>query len=130
MMMMTLPLGLGLRPVVRLGQWPRTIRDFSDDSGGGQHQVYTTLARAYRAFAAALPLPPDGSPLEVVVHNELNGGTECTATSPSLWTKIRAFLHTIRRGLFRARVLIGALESDVLPDWGLQGSAPATAHCL
>jgi len=68
--------GLGLRPVIRLGQWPRTIRDFSDDSGSGQHRVYTALARVYRAFAAALPLPPDGSPLEVVVHNELNGGVE------------------------------------------------------
>eukprot|EP00756_Hemistasia_phaeocysticola_P002892 Hpha_TRINITY_DN11950_c0_g2::TRINITY_DN11950_c0_g2_i1::g.20469::m.20469 len=64
---------MGLRPVVRLGQWPRTIRDFSDDT---EHLVYTSLARAYRTFAAGLPLPPDGSSLEVIVHNELNGNSE------------------------------------------------------
>lgn len=58
---------LGLRPVVRLGQYPRTIRDFSDDAG---HLVYRSLAEAYRTFAAALPLPPDGSSLEVVIQNE------------------------------------------------------------
>ena len=40
-------------------------------------QVYTSLARAYRTYAAALPLPPDGSPLEVIVHNELNTPGEC-----------------------------------------------------
>lgn len=60
---------MGLHPVVRLGQWPRTIRDFSDDT---EHLHYTSLAKIYRDFAAALPLPPDGSPLEVIVHNELN----------------------------------------------------------
>ena len=60
---------MGLRPVVRLGQFPRTLRDFSDDA---ERKVYTSLARAYRTFAEALPLPPDGSPLEVIVHNELN----------------------------------------------------------
>lgn len=58
---------------MRLGQWPRTIRDFSDDA---KHLCYTRLGRVYRDFAAALPLPPDGSPLEVIVHNELNGGGE------------------------------------------------------
>ena len=70
---------MGLRPVVRLGQWPRTIRDFSDDP---QHLHYTTLAAAYRKFAAALPLPPDdsssssSSTLEIIVLNEVNTGAE------------------------------------------------------
>ena len=65
---------MGLRPVVRLGQWPRTIRDFSDDA---DHLVYASLARAYRSFAAALPLPPDGtSALEIQVLNEINTDVE------------------------------------------------------
>ena len=64
---------MGLRPVVRLGQYPRTIRDFSDDAA---HLVYISLAEAYRTFAAALPLPPNGSPLEVVVQNEPQAGDE------------------------------------------------------
>eukprot|EP01043_Picozoa_sp_COSAG02_P023014 COSAG02_NODE_1215_length_13852_cov_10.082600_8_plen_398_part_00 len=58
---------LGLRPVVRIGQLPRTIRDFSDDA---EHLVYTSLAEAYRTFAAALPLPTDGNMLEVILQNE------------------------------------------------------------
>ena len=69
---------LGLRPVVRLGQRPRTIRDFSDDAS---HLVYTSLARAYRQFVAALPLPPettaDGArPLEVIMLNEPQAADE------------------------------------------------------
>ena len=64
---------MGLRPVVRLGQYPRTIRDFSDDAA---HLVYTSLAESYRTFAAALPLPPNGSPLEVIIHNEPQAGDE------------------------------------------------------
>jgi hypothetical protein len=67
---------LGLRPVVRIGQWPRTIRDFSDDT---DHLVYTSLARVYRHFVAALPLPPDGqSSLDVIVMNEPNAEWQCS----------------------------------------------------
>ena len=57
---------MGLRPVVRIGQYPRTIRDFSDDP---KHLEYTSLAKAYRTFVAALPLPPT-SPLEIILQNE------------------------------------------------------------
>jgi hypothetical protein len=68
---------LGLRPVVRLSQWPRTIRDFADDTAPTPRRAFTALARAYRTFAAALPLPPDGTtPLDVVVLNEPNGCSE------------------------------------------------------
>jgi hypothetical protein len=63
---------LGLRPVVRLAQWPRTIRDFADGAPTTRRQ-YSALAQAYKRFAAALPLPPNGSPLDVVVLNEPNG---------------------------------------------------------
>eukprot|EP01043_Picozoa_sp_COSAG02_P069630 COSAG02_NODE_12010_length_1613_cov_13285.274108_1_plen_287_part_10 len=62
-----------LRPVVRIGQLPRTIRDFSDDA---QHLAYTSLAEAYRTFIAALPLPPAGNPLEVVLQNEPQASDE------------------------------------------------------
>ena len=67
---------------MRLGQWPRTIRDFSDDS---TRRSFRGLAEAYKKFAAALPLPPGGSdPLEVVVLNEPNncGEWQCAAGTP------------------------------------------------
>jgi hypothetical protein len=70
---------MGLKPVVRLGQWPRTIRDFSDDA---EHRDYTALARAYSQFAAAIPLPPDGSPLGVIALNEPNTGGEWQCSGP------------------------------------------------
>ena len=73
---------LGLRPIVRLGQWPRTIRDFSDDAAAGHHQ-YTALAGAYRTFTRALPLPPDGrSLMNVIVLNEPNVCSEWACSNP------------------------------------------------
>ena len=94
---------MGLRPVVRLGQWPRTIRDFSDDA---DHLVYTSLARAYRTFAAALPLPPDGTRLDIQVLNELNTDVEwkCSGggristndTAAEVAGCLRALLVTLR----------------------------------
>eukprot|EP00937_MAST-01D_sp_MAST-1D-sp2_P005594 g5594.t1 len=75
---------LGLRPVVRLAQWPRTIRDFADDAATTPRQSFHSLARAYRTFAAALPLPPDGtSALDVIVLNEPNvcGEWQCKLAS-------------------------------------------------
>lgn len=62
---------LGLRPVVRLSQWPRTIRDFADDPASRRH--FTQLGAAYKRFVQALPLPPSGDKLDVVVLNEPNG---------------------------------------------------------
>ena len=50
---------LGLKPLVRLGQWSRQIRNFSDDA---LHRNYTSLARAYRTFAAGLPRQPQPQP--------------------------------------------------------------------
>ena len=69
---------LRLRPVVRLGQWSRRIRDFADDGAG--HLNFTRLAQSYKTFAAALPLPPDGSSvLPVQLLNEPNvcGAWQC-----------------------------------------------------
>lgn len=77
---------MGLRPVVRLGQTPRTIRDFSDDAA---HLVYTSLAEAYHTYAAALPLPPDGSSLEVVIQNEPQASDEWVCSGSGYVT-----LHT------------------------------------
>ena len=86
---------LGLRPVVRLSQWPRTIRDFADDAAAAAaagpaaaeapRRAFTALARAYATFAAALPLPPDGAaPLNVVVLNEPNGCGEWECSAPAV----------------------------------------------
>jgi hypothetical protein len=60
---------LGLTPMVRVGQWSRQIRNFSDDSA---HRSYTALAAAYQAYIDRLPRPPDGSDLFVVLLNEPN----------------------------------------------------------
>merc|ERR1719356_26050 len=60
---------LGLKPIVRVGQWSRNIRAFSDDAG---HRNYTSLAQAYRQFLAAIPRPPDASALPVQLLNEVN----------------------------------------------------------
>ena len=60
---------LGLKPVVRVGQWSRLIRNFSDDA---LHRKYTSLGQAYRTFLASLPRPPDGSALNVILLNEPN----------------------------------------------------------
>lgn len=95
---------LGLRPVVRLGQWPRTIRDFSDDA---EHRQYRSLANAYRKFAAALPLPPDGtSPLDLIVLNEPNvagewccsggGRLSTNQSAPEVATCLRDILAMLR----------------------------------
>lgn len=43
-----------LRPVIRLGQYPRTIRDFSDDAA---HLKYASLAGAYRNFHGSAAPP-------------------------------------------------------------------------
>jgi hypothetical protein len=85
---------LGLRPVVRLAQWPRTIRDFADDAvvagapapaAETPRRAFTALARAYATFAAALPLPPDGATaLDVVVLNEPNGCSEWECSAPAV----------------------------------------------
>lgn len=67
---------LNLQPIVRLGQWSRTIRDFAEHGSGKpphSRSNYTKLAQQYRRFAAALPLPPDGAaPLAIQLLNEPN----------------------------------------------------------
>ena len=63
---------LGLTPIVRLGQWSRQIRNFADDHASGSNRNYTSLAQAYKTYAAAFPRPPDGSDLLVVLLNEPN----------------------------------------------------------
>jgi hypothetical protein len=76
---------LNLRPVVRLDQWSRRIRDFADTGGGSSpHQNYTRLAAVYRTFVEALPLPPDGrSALKIQLLNEPNGCIwECDEKEP------------------------------------------------
>jgi hypothetical protein len=60
---------LGLKPIVRVGQWSRHIRKFSDDT---RHRNYTSLAQAYKKFLAVIPRPPDGSALLVQLLNEPN----------------------------------------------------------
>ena len=119
---------LGLRPIVRLGQWPRTIRNFSDDVA---HRQYTALARAYRSFAAALPLPPDGrTPLDVVVLNEPNGCSEwaCKDNSPHPLTRsaMAAEAATCLRDLLAALRRLPRLRLAAAPT---AYAAPATCAC-
>ena len=74
---------LNLRPVVRLDQWSRRIRNFADTGAGSSpHQNYTRLSQAYRTFVEVLPLPPDGkTPLKIQLLNEPNGCVwECDET--------------------------------------------------
>jgi hypothetical protein len=68
---------LGLKPIVRVGQWSRKIRDFSDDA---EHRNYMKLAQVYRNFLAVIPRPPDGSALPVQLLNEVNecGEWQCS----------------------------------------------------
>lgn len=79
---------LKLRPVVRLGQWSRTIRDFADGgdkSPGSIRSNFTQLAQRYRRFVAALPLHPDGtSALAIQLLNEPNvcGEWQCKEAEP------------------------------------------------
>ena len=121
---------LGLRPVVRLGQWPRTIRDFADDATVTPRRAFTALARAYRTFAAALPLPPDGvTPLDVVVLNEPNGCHEWQCSAPP--ARLRANESAPEVGVC-LRDILAALRS--LPRLRLSAAptaytAPASCSC-
>ena len=79
-----------LVPVIRIGPpWgQRNVRDWSDDPG---HTDYTTLAAAYAAVVAGLPLR-DGWPLWVEVHNEPNlcYEWECDPSAGWLDSTVRA----------------------------------------
>lgn len=77
---------LELRPVVRLGQWSRRIRDFADGGESGPRSSFKGLAQRYRRFVAALPRPPDGrSPLRIQLLNEPNvcGEWQCLGHGPA-----------------------------------------------
>lgn len=74
---------LKLRPIVRLGQWSRRIRNFADGGTSGSRTNYTRLAQQYRRFMSAIPRPPDGTPLLVQLLNEPNvcGEWQCLDTA-------------------------------------------------
>ena len=106
---------LKLQPVVRLGQWSRTIRDFADGAGqsAGPHPDrlnYTQLARQYHRFAAALPLPPDGtSSLAIQLLNEPNvcGEWQCKEQKPGAHLSASTAAAEVASCL---RDLVGALR--------------------
>lgn len=119
---------LGLRPVVRLAQWPRTIRDFADDAPTTRRQ-YSALAQAYKRFAAALPLPPDGSPLDVVVLNEPNVCDEwqCEGGGPVLKSSEQAAeAGTCLRDILGALRPLPRLRLSAAPT---AYTAPPTCSC-
>lgn len=67
---------LNLRPIVRLGQYARNYRYYSDDT---EHLHYNRLANLYRQYVSQLPLPPVRytestgiSSLPIIVGNEPN----------------------------------------------------------
>ena len=53
----------GLRPIVRMGQYARNYRNFSDEGPHSPtHMRYTSLALLWKRYVAALPLPPGNTP--------------------------------------------------------------------
>jgi hypothetical protein len=119
---------LGLRPVVRLAQWPRTIRDFADDAPATRRQ-FSALAQAYKKFAAALPLPPDGSPLDVVVLNEPNvcGEWQCKGGGGALHLSEQAAeVATCLRDILAALRPLPRLRLSAAPT---AYTAPLTCSC-
>lgn len=77
---------LGLKPIVRLGQWRRNYRNYSDDA---QHLSYKALAQVYANYVAALPGPPSPSsePLRLILLNEPNicSEWECAEEGPTVY---------------------------------------------
>ena len=125
-----------LRPLVRLGQNARNYRNFSDEGPHAPaHMHYTALARLYRSFVGALPLPPGGTASGEVLHvqlgNEFNVCIEwdCYShTSPglanaSMWSaEVAAFTRDV---LAELRPLPG-LALAVGP---MAPSGPASCSC-
>eukprot|EP00039_Didymoeca_costata_P021574 m.344891 g.344891 ORF g.344891 m.344891 type:complete len:383 (-) comp25376_c0_seq1:30-1178(-) len=72
---------LKMRPILRLGQWPRTIRNFASDE---KHTNYTTLAEEYalvvQSVVSAVNITPMASKLRVLLLNEPNvcGEWQCS----------------------------------------------------
>ena len=96
---------LGLRVVARLGQRARNYRSFSDDPA---HLSYLALASAWRAYAAQLPLPPDGStPLHIQIANEPNvcmewqceGGQGVFISAAQVAAEAASFTRDVARAL-------------------------------
>lgn len=95
---------LGLRVVARLGQRARNYRSFSDDP---THLSYTALASAWRAYAAQLPVPADGSALYIQLANEPNvcmewqcaGGPGVFISAAQVAAEAASFTRDVARAL-------------------------------
>jgi hypothetical protein len=118
---------IGLKPTVRLGQWSRQIRDFSDDR---DHRNFISLAKAYKTYLSALPRPPDGSNLPVILLNEPNvcGEWQC-AEGAGIYLESEvaaAEVASCLRDLLAAAKTLPRLKVAVAP---LAYAAPVQCEC-